>query len=287
MRGHCVQRPCAGRVRAFAIRALNANRSTLEALNVLLAVVLASCRSGPVAPYQARDAALRRQPLLFYPARHVPARAFILLLGNDVGFWKPHQELAWRLAGDGYDVVGLDIKKYLARLPAGEPRRDSSFAVNIDPLIARARHELGADTLPAIVGGHSFGAEVAFWIAEHHPPPGLVGVLAMSPRSTGHLIVTPFDLLNHEASGPYAFSTIGAARAIAPAVRIALVRGASDPFARYDTAFARAGGERFRYYHVPFAGHSLQRLVIAGPMVEHAVGFLLEDAECRKRAVTR
>jgi pimeloyl-ACP methyl ester carboxylesterase len=244
-------------------------------LIVLLALV-AGCESGPKIPYVPRDAALRTEPLLFYPARDRPARAFVLFLGNDVGFWKPHEELAWRLAENGYDVVGLDVKKYLAQLPEDEPARDSSFDASIGPLIARARRELGADSLPVVVGGHSFGAEVAFWIALHRPPSRLVGVLAMSPRSTGHLVVTPYDLLNHEASGPYSFSTINAVTSIAPGVRIALVRGAKDPFRRHDAAFVAAGGPRLRYFPIPFANHSLRKLLIAGPIIEHAVEFLIE-----------
>jgi pimeloyl-ACP methyl ester carboxylesterase len=244
---------------------------------LLLALVLfAACESGPVTPYVPRDASLRDQPLFFYPARTKPARAFVFFLGNDVGFWKPHEELAWRLAGIGYDVVGLDLKKYLGELPQDEPARDSSFAASVGALIARTRTELGADSLPAVVGGHSFGAEVAFWIALHRPPPNLVGVLAMSPRSTGHLVVTPADLLNHEASGPWSFSTVRAAADIAPGVRIALVRGASDQFRRHDSAFMAAGGGRLRYFLIPFANHSLRKLLIAGPIVEHALEFLVE-----------
>ena len=248
----------------------------MSRLLIAVLVVVAGCESGPKVPYVPRDVALRDEPLLFYPARERPARALVVFLGNDVGFWKPHEELAWRLAENGYDVVGMDVKKYLARLPEDEPARDSSFDASIGPLIARARKELDADSLPVVIGGHSFGAEVAFWIALHRPPPRLVGVLAMSPRSTGHLVVTPYDLLNHEASGPYSFSTISAATSIAPGVRIALVRGAKDPFRRHDAAFIAAGGPRLRYFPIPFASHSLRKLLIAGPIIEHAVEFLIE-----------
>lgn len=248
-------------------------RTLALCLGALLA--LAGCESGPKTAYVPHDPSLRDQPLFFYPAQKTPAQAFILFLGNDVGFWKPHQELAWRLSKEGYDVVGIDIKKYLARLPEGEPQRDSSFAASMPPLIARVRHELNADSLPMIVGGHSFGAELAFWIAWKEPPPHLVGVLAMSPRSSGHFVVTPFDLLNYEASGPYSFSTIEAAAKIDPAIRIAIIRGAHDKFIKHDSAFIAAGGARLHRYKVPLAGHSLQNLIIAGPMVEHAVSYLL------------
>jgi len=245
-------------------------------LGIALMLIVAGCESGPTVPYVARDATLRGEPLLFYPPRTRPARAFVFFLGNDVGFWKPHEELAWRLAENGYAVVGLDVKEYLARLPQDEPARDSSFAAKVGPLIAHARSELGADSLPVVVGGHSFGAEVAFWIALHRPPPKLAGVLALSPRSTGHLVVTPFDLMNREASGPWSFSTIRAATDIPSDVRIALVRGASDKFRRHDADFITAGGSRLRYFVVPFANHSLKKLLIAGPIIEHAVEFLIE-----------
>lgn len=249
---------------------------------VAIVLAVAACESGPTVPYAPRDASLRREPVLFYPARTRHPRAFIFFLGNDVGFWKPHEELAWRLAENGYAVVGLDVKEYLARMPEAEPARDSTFAAAIGPLIARTRAELGADSLPVVIGGHSFGAEVAFWIALHRAPPKLAGVLALSPRSTGHLVVTPFDLMNREASGPWSFSTIRATAEIAPNVRIALVRGVGDKFRRHDTAFVASGGSRLRYFTVPFAGHSLRRLMIAGPIIEHAVEFLIAP-----RATTR
>lgn len=240
----------------------------------LLAV--ASCRAGPQPTYVARNPLLRRPSLLFYlPAAPVKPKALILFLGNDVGFWEPHQNLAARLAGGGYAVVGLDIRDYLSHLPSGEPQRDAAFADSIVPLIAAIRHEVG-DSLPFLLGGHSFGAEVSFWIAQHHEPPGLRGILAMSPRSSGHLFVTPMDLANEEAHGDGAWSTIEAARVIDPHVRIAIIRGSKDQFAVHDSAFVAAGGARLRRYPVPFAAHSLKKLLIAGPIIEHAVSYLLE-----------
>ncbi len=244
---------------------------------VFAASVALGCRAGPPATYVPRDAALRRSSLLFYvpPRTEGPVRALIIFLGNDVGFWEPHQQLASRLAGAHYAVAGLDIRQYLARLPEGEPQRDRVFADSIAPLIAAIRRELG-DSLPLIIGGHSFGAEVAFWIARNREPEGLRGILAMSPRSSGHLFVTAGDLANEEAHGDGAWSTIVAAREIDPRVRIAIIRGANDQFAAHDSAFIAAGGARLRRFSVPLAGHSLRKLLIAGPIIEHAVAFLLD-----------
>ncbi len=224
------------------------------------------------------DTALRAPWLYFYPSRDGPPRAFMVFFGNDVAFWEPHQDLAWRFAGDGVSVVGIDLRKYLATLPADEPQRDSAFGARMPGLIAAARHALSADTIPAVLAGHSFGAEVAFWIGLHHAPPKLVGILALNSRSTGHLFITPSDWLNKEASGPWSFSTIDAARMIDPRVRIALVRGAHDPFRGHDPEFIAAGGDRLRRFEIPMAGHALGTLLVAGPLISRALHFVMDSS---------
>lgn len=234
--------------------------------------------SGPVVPYVPHDASLRTLPLYFYPAEEGDSthpRAFVFFLGNDVAFWRPHEELSFRLAGEGYAVVGLDNRKFLGALPSGVAERDSAYRTDIVALIARTRHELHADSAPVILAGHSSGAETALWIAAHVPPHGLKGVLAMSPRSSGHLRVTAADLANAEPSGPGSYSTIALTGSLPDSIRVALVRGEHDPFARYDSAFVAAGPDHVRLWRVPFAGHSLQRLLIVGPMVDHAVEWIL------------
>ncbi len=237
----------------------------------------ASARGHP-SSYVAVDPSLRSDWLYFYPARsNDRPRAMIVLFGNDVAFWAPHQELAWRLSGEGYSVVGVDIRKFLQTLPEAEPQRDSAFPSAMSTLIQRARHELHADALPVVLGGHSFGAELAFWVAVHAAPSRLAGVLALNSRSTGHLFITRDDYLNHEASGPWSFSTVDAVRALPPAVRVALVRGSKDPFRRHDPEFEAAGGARLERYEVPLAGHSMRTMLIAGPVISRAVRFLTDS----------
>ena len=221
------------------------------------------------------DARLRYDWLYFYPSHRSGTPAgFIVLFGNDVAFWGPHQDLGWRLADDGYSVLGVDVRKFLATLPSDEPQRDSAFGVAMPALISRARHELGADTLPVIIGGHSFGAELAFWIAANRPPPRLVGVLSLNTRSTGHLFITPSDWLNKEASGPWTFSAVVAVRRLDPRVRVALLRGAHDPFRGHDPEFLAAGGSRIKRYEIPMAGHALSTMLLAGPLISRAARFL-------------
>lgn len=222
------------------------------------------------------DTALAKPWLYFYPVRSAPvARAFMVFFGNDVAFWEPHQDIAWRLAGSGISVVGVDLRKYLATLPTTEPQRDSMFAESVAVLISRARHALAADSVPVLIAGHSFGAEVGLWVALHRPPRGLIGVLAMNPRSTGHLSITVADVMNREASGAWSFSTVDAVRDIDPAVRIALVRSGKDRFRSYDPRFRAAGGSRLRLFSVPLASHSLTSMLVARPIILRAVQFLL------------
>ncbi|MDQ6887030.1 MAG: lysophospholipase [Gemmatimonadota bacterium] len=254
-------------------------RSPRLSLALLLGFVLFGCmQQGPPPPYTPRDLSLRALPLFFYPSADAgrPARAFVFFFGNDVAFWKPHQLLAQRLSQDGFTVVGLDLRKWLGSLPDRYPERDSAFRSAIGPIIARSRVEVHAESVPVILGGHSFGAEVAFWTAAHAPPPGLVGILAMSPRSSGHLVIVPSDWANHEATGEGSWSTIRLVHDLPPSIRIAIIRGQHDEFRPHDSAFAAAGGERLRRYFVPFAGHSLAGLTLPGPFIDRAMSFLSE-----------
>jgi pimeloyl-ACP methyl ester carboxylesterase len=232
--------------------------------------------------YKPRDAMLAKEPLYFYPAVGGRANAFLFFFGNDVAFWEPHQMLANRLSHEGYAVVGMDLRKYLDELPdRSVPARDSAFAASIGPLIARARHEIGADSLPIVIGGHSFGAEVALWTAMHEPPRKLVGVLAMSTRGAGHFFVRRSDWENEEPAGEGSFSTVDLVRDIPPAVRIAVVRGQRDKFGTFDSSFAAVGGARFRRYWIPSTGHSIRSLIVAGPFIERALSFLTDSSEKR------
>lgn len=228
------------------------------------------------------DTSLRHEWLYFYPSHSAkPAHGIVVLFGNDVSFWEPHQDLAWRLADDGFSVVGIDLRRFLNTLPSDEPQRDSAFAAAMPVLIAKARHALDGDSLNLIVGGHSFGAELAFWVAARRPPPRLVGVLALNSRSTGHLFISSRDWLNEEASGPWSFSIPDLIRDTDPHVRIALVRGEKDRFRIHDPDLVAAGGSRLRRFVIPFAAHSLTTMLVAAPIISRAVRFLADTTGAR------
>ena len=223
------------------------------------------------------DTSLRREWIYFYPQHTAgTARGIVILFGNDVAFWEPHQDLAWRLADDGYAVGGIDLRRFLNTLPSEEPPRDSAFGAAMPELISKVRHALGADSLPLVLGGHSFGAELAFWVGARRPPPGLVGVLALNSRASGHLFITPQDWLNEEARGQWSFSIADLIRQTNPRVRIALVRGEKDRFRVHDDSLIAAGRPRLRHFVIPFAAHSLTTMLVAAPIVSRAVRFLTD-----------
>ena len=230
--------------------------------------------------YTPHDPRLLREPLYFYPKTggSLHPRAGIFFLGNDLGFWEPHQKLAVRLAEHGYAVVGFDVKKYLDRLPDSALLRDSAMVHDIPMLMKRSLHELGADSVPIVLAGHSFGADLALWTEANAHMPGVVGVLALGPTKRDHPTVTINDKVNlGEPTESGSFAVDEQIRNTPPEVRIALLRGASDKERQSDRAFIEAGGARLTYTIIPFASHSLKSLVIAGPMIQHAIDQLVGD----------
>ena len=244
-----------------------------------LSAVASTFGCGGAAPtYTPRDPALRELPLYFYlpPNTHEPPRAFVFFLGNDVGFWEPHRDLAAKLAGRGFAVTGFDIRPMLASLPESEPARDSAFAEKIASIITASRREVGADSLPLVLAGHSIGAELAIWTGAHVRLSRLSGVLALSPGSRSHLRITVSDITNgEEPSGGESFSVADAIRALPAGVPVAIVRGDGDKYRFADSSLMAAGGSRAQLFPVPFASHSLRRIVIALPVVSRALGWLL------------
>jgi type IV secretory pathway VirJ component len=244
----------------------------------LLPVAALACFRASTPPYVPRDPALAAFPLFFYPSavRTAPAKAFVFFVGNDIGFWGAHHDLAKRLAGAGYDVVGLDVKLFFARLPADGASRARLFGDSVATMIALSRRELGADSIPVVLGGHSLGAEIASWIAVHAAPPRLEGLLLISPRGRGHLRATLSDIANRSAPDePESYSVADNIAALPASVRVAIVRGTDDRFRAADDTLIRAGGSRIDKWWVPWGGHSMSNILLAGPFVERAVAWTL------------
>jgi pimeloyl-ACP methyl ester carboxylesterase len=245
---------------------------------VILVFCAAGCFRSDPAPYTPRDARLAAFPLYFYPTvdSTKPAKAFVFFLGNDIGFWGAHQDLAKRLAGDGYDVVGFDVKAYFAKLPDDTLARAAAFRDSVLVMIALARHELRADSLAVVVGGHSIGAENATWIARNAPPPNMSGVLLISPGARGHLRVSLADLtMNGEPTEPGSFSVAENIAALPAGIHVSLVRGTDDRYRSADPELMKAGGARMQRWAVPWGGHSMRNIFLAGPFVERAMHWAI------------
>jgi len=128
-----------------------------------------------------------------------------------------------------------------------------------------------------VLAGHSFGADLALWTEANARLPGVVGILALGPTKRDHPTVTIRDEINSgEPTEPGSFAVVDQIRNTPRGVRIALMRGASDKERRSDRDFIAAGGSRLSYTIIPFASHSLKSLIIVGPMIEHALGDLLD-----------
>ena len=225
--------------------------------------------------YVARDPVLRTLPLYFYPASGEP-KAVVVFFGNDVGFWEAHDRLARKFASSGYTVIGIDIKQFIERLPEPYASREAAFDSSIDRVIARAVREMKADSLPLVLGGHSFGADLALWTAVHAAPPRTVGVLALSPTARSHFYVTAADRANlGEPDEPGSFAIADEIRALPASMRIALLRGSQDRRIGIDSSLQVAGAPRLRYTVIPFASHSLRSVTIAGPMAERALAWIV------------
>lgn len=87
------------------------------------------------------------------------------------------------------------------------------------------------------------------------------------------------DLMNAgEPREAGSFSVPDQLTALPPAVRVAIVRGQRDEYRYADSALVAAGGARVERFAVPFAGHSLKKLLFAGPAVDHAMDYLVPPA---------
>jgi len=256
------------------------SRRTLVRAAAPLAVLLGAACSGATTSYVPRDPMLRGSPLYYYrPRGGVTPRALLFFFGNDVAFWEAHQRLAERLAARGYDVVGFDVRRYFYTVSDTGAARTARVASDIDTLLAHVRRELGDTRIPVVLGGHSLGADQAAWVAANAPPPGLIGVLMVSPTARSHLYATFEDRANlGESTEPGSFSAAELVRRLRRAVRVAVIRGGHDPYRSSDSAILAAGAGHVTYSNVPFAGHSMHSLIIAAPIIGRALDRITDGA---------
>jgi len=225
--------------------------------------------------YQPRVAALRATNFFVYPP-HGTFRGTVVFFGNDVGFWQPHQELADFLSLQGYAVVGMDLRG-LMKAQAGLTRAQREITVGsaLGDVMRESLSEFHGERLPLILMGHSLGAEVAIWAGAHVTTPRIAGIVAMAPGGRGHLTITPSDYLSSSLpKGPDSYSMADLVKSSPSDLRIALVRGASDGYRVSDPGIVAAGGQRVKKFDIPFAGHSLKKILIARYVVRDAISWV-------------
>ncbi len=229
--------------------------------------------------YVPRLSALRSADFFVYPPRVAARRGTIIFFGNDIGFWQPHQQLADFLATEGYAVVGFDLRSLLKSMPdVPEATRDSVIGVEISKAMSESLTEFHGEKLPLFLMGHSLGAEVAMWTVAHVRAPTVTGVIAMAPGGRGHLQITAADFLSSALpSGPESFAMADLVRSLPPGLRIALVRGAHDGYRGADPGIVAAGKGQVREFSIPFAGHSLKKILIARYVVRNALEWVGEQ----------
>ena len=123
--------------------------------------------------------------VLRYPAKLDNAGASpkaLILFGTGSGGWSYWEEaVSCKLQSDGYEVLGIDFALY----------SQSDYDLNIlendyQKIVQEGLKESGNHPLPVILGGWSTGAEQSVAVAGGpHPPPGLAGLLLVSPGSEG------------------------------------------------------------------------------------------------------
>ena len=59
-------------------------------------------------------------------------------------------------------------------------------------------------------------------------------------------------------------------------MRVAIVRGTDDRFRSVDPDLLKAGGGRIDKWSVPWGGHSMSNILLAGPFVERALAWTLQ-----------
>ena len=226
--------------------------------------------------YMPRIPGLRAPELFVYPPARTPLRATIIFFGNDVGFWQPHQQLAAFLSKEGYAVVGFDLRNLLEAIPdAPQAEREVMIGAAIATLMSESQAEFRGEKLPLVLMGHSLGAEVAIWAAAHVSRPRAAGVVAISPGGRMHLAITASDFLSSALpTGPGSFKLADVVRSVPADVRIALVRGDKDAYRGADSEIMPAGAGRLRKFIIPFASHSLKRIVIAKYVVRDALEWV-------------
>ncbi len=145
---------------------------------------------------------LRPFTALKFPANQEKPKG-VILFGSGDGGWGAWEDFVCRdLQAHGYTVMGIDSSEF-AKNDYDLPTLQANYAA-----IARAGMETYKSTRPPlIVGGWSMGAAQAIAVGGGPDrPPGLVGLLLISPSSRGRYGLRMSDRVDILPTGPGTFA---------------------------------------------------------------------------------
>lgn len=199
-------------------------------------------------------------------AHGASVKPLVLVLSGEGGWRAFDVQLASWLAADGYWVGGIDCLKYFWK-----PQDDrAALAKDVALYAAALRRAAGAPADRAVVlGGYSFGADLAPWIAGGQTrEPRIAALLLIGPDETGSLEARVVEILGF-APKAHTFDTAKALNDSRPIPVLFVHGGSDDTSAAPALAAAYAGPKTLTVvagakHH--FAGHEdeLKRAVLDG-----------------------
>ena len=161
-------------------------------------------KSNPGPDRLVRSMVLRRGPFTYidFPSRRIETRAVIIFGSGDAGWGGWEDAVCRAMAANGYEVIGIDFAPY-----AKTDYDLDTLQADYTQLAQAARGPFGGHAPPLILSGWSMGAEQAVPVAAGpHPPPGLAGLLLISPGSRGRYGLHSADRLDIPPTGPGTFA---------------------------------------------------------------------------------
>jgi hypothetical protein len=155
-----------------------------------------------------------------------PSTKAIILFGSGDGGWRDdfEEKVARGLQEQGFDVISFDCAAY-SKTDYDLPTLQADFA----RIAQAAEAPFGGHPPPLIIGGYSMGAEQAVAVAGGpNPPPGIAGLLLISPTSRGRYGLRGVDKMDIPPSGPGTFGLADFAQKL-ETLRVAQWHGGWDP----------------------------------------------------------
>ncbi|MEO5909553.1 MAG: AcvB/VirJ family lysyl-phosphatidylglycerol hydrolase [Pelobium sp.] len=131
-------------------------------------------------------------PLFFYPSKTESSKPLVLFLSGDGGWVNFDDELAIKLAADGFNTIGLSSRSYFWR-----KRKPEEIAKDLALLLLKYTREYESKKI--ILLGYSFGADVIPFVFNRLPfflKNNVECLVLLSPYASTDFLVHTADLIN-------------------------------------------------------------------------------------------